>query len=289
MKKNDILDQIGVKDALVPYKVKSTTSKRCGDVVYLYEYYTYMNRQYIPNYSESQLSKIVKYRSYVSKTEKLIRERAEELERDGLPTQLSFIFILPPHNFGVLPPSENSLSRSKRRLRDLIYSNVDPTAISDPKIMRINKIRRNVKLPLFVTLTYREPKFSPLEVKNDFKTFMKRLNYHLNTTENIRYIAVPEKHQSVYTQANRFGSYHYHMLVFDISFIDNKQLTEIWGHGFTYIKETYGSAEMIAHYVCKYLTKDLSIDCGHRFLISRNIKRPVVSDDLSTLPTSNIS
>ena len=253
----------------------------CGDLVYHYEYFgTARELNHLSNYYPgSNAQKILDYKRYLQKTDEMMRNNKILLESQNLPLCLGDIFVLTPEQFGIKPPSEASLDASKRRLRDLINTNfgINPQPST---------------YPLFLTLTYKNPQFSPTVIKTHLELFIKRLRYH--TKIKFRYIAIPEKHQSSKTQADRYGSFHYHILLFDMPIEVTKdqhtirkfnyETTEIWGHGFTYLKKCYGSPSSVAGYVNKYLEKDLSIEVGRRYLASYNCWKPIETDDLSTAP-----
>lgn len=265
--------------------------KICGDLVYYYKYYG-VNRfktasitallddfessvdstnKYSSNY------RLFDYRRYLANCDDVMRQNKMICEKNGLPLCLGDVFVLTPEMYGVPVPSDSQLAVSKRKLRDLVYTNfgIDP----QPQ-----------QFPLFLTLTYSKPEFSPFKTKNDLKLFIMRLKYRLGI--NFRYIAVPEKHQSEATKLYRFGSFHYHILLFDMPYIYTKNnktirelqniITEVWRFGFSFLKRTYGSPSSVAGYIVKYLNKDLSIECGRRYLASHNCLKPVIVENLST-------
>lgn len=260
----------------------------CGNIVYTYSFFEYFqNRQpkreissdffdslfdSTPRYLsvDSYMHKKNKYRDYLSSFDDLVRDKSDFyssfLSDPALIQALSTGFYkLQPSFFGLYDVSRGALSRSSRRLRDYVYCNVDESVGG-----------------LFLTLTYRTPMFDSRLIKKHQNLFIKRLKYRLSS--NFRYIIIPEKHISDKTRLDRYGSYHFHLLIFDINYIDNKLLTETWSFGFCYIKRLYGGSSRIAQYVAKYLTKDMSIDSGRRFTVSRNCFKPQPVSDLSTLP-----
>lgn len=138
--------------------------------------------------------------------------------------------------------------------------------------------------PRFLTLTYALPQFSNEGAKKDLKLFIKRLRYHLEEVKHnkrFRYIAVPEQHDSKDTNENRRYSYHFHIILFDLPYINTKFYGEIWQHGFIRINLIKGSAFRTASYLTKYLSKGTIHKRGERrYLVSRNVYRPeIVSFD----------
>jgi hypothetical protein len=265
------------------YDVNREKVKYCGDLVYYYQFFGKfrdINYSTKINYNTEKLKLVNSYRLYLKDTFALMRENYARLNDLDLPLCLGDVFVLSAEQWGITGASESALKCSARKLKDLISTNFGINPKSN-------------EFPLFLTLTYKNPQFSSFEAKRDLGLFAKRLRYHLNI--NFRYIAIPEKHQSDRTAIDRFGSYHYHILLFDIPFdlisdlnkIRNLQneITDVWGKGFSFLKQCYGNADSVAWYVVKYLTKDLSIDCGRRYLASYNCWKPLIQDDLSTAPS----
>jgi hypothetical protein len=151
----------------------------CGDLVYKYEYYgdsRVMSRltQWYPG---SQLYLKNEYKKYLNNIDNLVREKKILLEKEGLPLCLGDVFILGQECFGINATSDSNLAISRRKLRDLVYSNFGLNSHLYP-------------MPLFITLTYKNPQFSPVMAKSQYLSFIKRLRYHLSI--DFRAIAVPE-------------------------------------------------------------------------------------------------
>jgi len=148
-----------------------------------------------------------------------------------------------------------SLLRSKATLKKLILCNLP---YGNPK---------------FLTLTYSDPQFDEKRAKLDFNKFIKRLKYH--TKIQLRYIAVLEEHNSDTTRLDRLHSYHFHILIFDLSFFPAKVYADIWKHGFIKINKVNNNHAQVASYISKYLSKQSPVrKFGRRFLTSRNVYRP---------------
>lgn len=104
--------------------------------------------------------------------------------------------------------SKNELRRTFKRLRDIVNCNV-----TEPKNCR------------WVTLTYAENMTDTKKLYRDCEKFIKRLRYRYGKFEYIQ-VAEPQGR----------GAWHIHMvMVFDkkAPYIDNKDMSDIWGHGFT--------------------------------------------------------
>jgi len=122
------------------------------------------------------------------------------------------------------------LNRAMAELRRLIRTNF--TSESDNQ--------------LFLTLTYAENMQDHKRLYSDFKDFIKRLRYNY-PKHNFEYISVAEP------QAR--GAWHMHvMLKTDqpILYIDNRELEEIWGHGFTDAQKLHSSD--VGTYYTAYFT-----------------------------------
>jgi len=146
--------------------------------------------------------------------------------------------------------------RTKTKLNNLILSNLPYGA------------------PKFLTLTYRNAEFNKEKAQNDFKNFIKRLKYTTNIQ--IRYIAVPEEHNSKSTKSDRVHSYHFHVLIFDLPYISAKVYSEVWRHGFIKINSVRGDEMRMASYLSKYLSKTEHVKGSKRYLASRNLIKPQI-------------
>lgn len=104
----------------------------------------------------------------------------------------------------------------------------------------------------FLTLTFKENIQDIDDANNEFKKFIKRLNYQTYHTKKakLKYLATWEKQQR--------GAIHYHIILFTFPYMPFEQLSEVWGHGFITInKIDVNSIENRGRYVSKYFDKDL--------------------------------
>lgn len=133
----------------------------------------------------------------------------------------------------------------------------------------------------FVTFTF-NPEFVD---SYDYSLCTDKLSYWLSNMRkkcpNMRYIVVPEKHES--------GRYHFHGLFADcedLNFIDSGHKTKgqtiynisAYKYGFTTATRVRDT-EKVSKYICKYVTKDLcSVMFGkRRYWASRNVnKSPII-------------
>lgn len=104
----------------------------------------------------------------------------------------------------------------------------------------------------FMTLTFKENIKDITYTNYEFEKFIKRLNFKLykEKKQKLKYLAVWEKQKR--------GAIHYHIIFFDLPYIKNKELQEIWGHGYIKInKVDVDSKDNRGRYVSKYFSKDL--------------------------------
>lgn len=133
----------------------------------------------------------------------------------------------------------------------------------------------------FLTLTFRENIQNIAYANNEFKKFIKRLNYELYHTKkaNLKYLATWEKQKR--------GAIHYHIILFDFPFLSVDRLTTIWGHGFVKINRIdVDRIENRGRYISKYFDKDLDMKEHKKkaFFRSRNLKVPTVTKKLVDQP-----
>jgi len=166
--------------------------------------------------------------------------------------------------------------KSQEEIRD---DNVRRTRI---KIRRL--VNCNQDLVKFMTLTFADEVFDLNQSNPLFRAFVKRIQRRY---KDFKYLCVPEFQKN--------GRVHYHLLC-NLPFIDNLELTELWGHGFTFIRKI-DSVNNMGAYVCKYLGKsnfDPRYFHKNKFFYSYNLFRSIIVDNsnkifdiLKQLPLSN--
>ena len=165
---------------------------------------------------------------------------------------------------------EKVLQRARRDLRRLINSNVDIYGVPAK----------------FVTLTFEDDVEDLKKANSEFTKFIKRLKRYFDI--DVKYAAVPE------IQKERFCKYgvkvwHYHVIFFNLPYIKNNKLREIWGNGYVKINRI-DRVSNVGAYICKYMTKDNKELVGQKcYFTSRGLKKPVEikeSDRETSLPTS---
>ena len=126
----------------------------------------------------------------------------------------------------------------------------------------------------FITLTFKQNIVDVAYANNEFKKFIKRLNYFLykQNTQELKYIATWEKQKR--------GAIHYHIIFFDFPFVRKRDLETLWSHGFVDIKKIHvDSKENMGRYISKYFSKDLDLKEYKKkaFFKSQNLKLPKIS------------
>lgn len=134
-----------------------------------------------------------------------------------------------------------SISRARNRIFDIVACNVNT----------IPDYNGELQKPKFLTLTFAENITDVKEANAEFTLFNKRLSYYLYQEKRnvLKYICIPE--------FQKRGAIHFHVLYFNLPYVNFEKLTEIWGKGYIFIegiKETQ-NIEDFAKYVCKYMNK----------------------------------
>ena len=146
--------------------------------------------------------------------------------------------------------------RARTDLRRIINANVE----SDSK---------------FLTLTFKDNVVDLDYANNEFKKFIKRLNYNFNIK--VKYSCVIE--------FQKRGAIHYHVILYNLSGkVDLIKLTDIWGHGFIKLNRIKG-VDNVGAYVCKYMTKtqDARLESRKMYFNSRNLNKPTEIKDTETV------
>lgn len=143
---------------------------------------------------------------------------------------------------------EKVLNRARRDVRRLINCNIEDCS-------------------KFVTLTFAE-NIVDLKVANyEFKKFRQKLERYLK--HKLKYISIVE--------FQKRGAIHYHVVMFNVPYIKNSILKEIWGNGFVRINKI-DNVDNVGAYVTKYMTKDCNDDrlIGEKmYFTSRGLSKPI--------------
>ena len=137
-----------------------------------------------------------------------------------------------------------SIVRARKRVFDIIACNVNV----------IPDLHGEIQRPKFWTLTFADH-VTDLEVANDeFTKFNKRLSWHLyGIRKNVlKYICIPEFMKN--------GRVHFHILYFNLPYVEQSKFQSIWGNGWTFVKGVSKKENIMdfASYVAKYINKENS-------------------------------
>lgn len=119
----------------------------------------------------------------------------------------------------------------------------------------------------FITLTFSEHITDVEDANYEFKKFIQRLKRKLDNP--LKYLAVWER-----TKKNRI---HYHMVIFDLKYIEWQTLEKVWGNGFIKINDiSHVESQNVGRYIAKYFSKDVDFKDYKKkaFFTSRNLKKP---------------
>lgn len=141
----------------------------------------------------------------------------------------------------------DALRKTFKRLRDLINCNFSGASNE-----------------LFMTLTYADNMIDVKQLYKDFDKFWKRFKYKYGKA--VEYISVVEP------QAR--GAWHCHVLVkfkeLDKVYIDNKELAQLWGHGFVNVRRIKG-CDNVGAYLTAYLG-DIELNDENSDYIAKELK-----------------
>lgn len=179
---------------------------------------------------------------------------------------------------------ESKKEKSKRRKFDELTDDEQKN-----RLERMRKTRLEAKWKLlrivdcnfdnktsFLTLTTKKNVQDRDEFNSLLKTFIKRFNYHIFNTKKskLKYCATLERQKR--------GSYHAHILLFEVPYVPHDKLLTLWRHGAVRInKVDVDSKENRGRYCAKYFEKGIGQELlesfGKKaFYSSRNLKKPEV-------------
>lgn len=106
--------------------------------------------------------------------------------------------------------------------------------------------------PVFLTLTFADNVQDWKYANREFSKFIQRLNYRVygEKCTKLAYVGVPELQER--------GAIHYHVLFFNLPYIDKTEVESLWGLGYTRIEvEKVGNmkGESLGKYITKYMVK----------------------------------
>ena len=129
--------------------------------------------------------------------------------------------------------------------------------------------------PIFITLTFSENIQDTKTANAMFSKFIKRLTYFIGVEKKtfLKYVVI--------TEFQDRGAIHYHVIFFNLKFVEFHIFGEIWNQGFVYMNKIDGITNVGA-YVCKYMCKEFEderMDGKKRYFSSRGLKKPIVIKD----------
>jgi len=132
----------------------------------------------------------------------------------------------------------DSLSRARQQIYRVIHGNC---------------FRHGKFLPVFTTYTFEE-QHTEIDTANAlFSMFRRRLERYIG--HKLQYLCVPEI-QKEREKKERKGVWHFHVVWFNLPFIDYQTHENIWGNGWSQI-DLVRSIRDVGAYVAKYLSKDI--------------------------------
>lgn len=149
---------------------------------------------------------------------------------------------------------EKSLNRARKEFMRTVNANVGCYGEMKPK---------------FVTFTFAENVKDLNEANSIWTKFVMRLNYRVygKKCSRLRYGVVP--------QFQERGAVHYHVIFFNLPYIDSDELADIWGQGFIKIN-AIDDVNNVGAYVCRYMSSSFDDERlrGHKcYFFSRGVKR----------------
>lgn len=136
----------------------------------------------------------------------------------------------------------DNLHRARKTVTNLIHCNLPITKAPQHK------------RPRFILFTYADSIRGNIRNrkahKQDMAEFMRKLKKYLHKKE-LKYVWVIEKQPC--------GNTHFHVVFFELPYLDKNKIEQMWGHGFVKFKEiktSYKDTKHTANYVGKYITKD---------------------------------
>lgn len=154
-----------------------------------------------------------------------------------------------------------TVHRARSKLRRTISANV----------WRWYDEKGNAIRPKFLTLTFRENIKEFEKANYEFTKFVQRLNeafYGRKCKSQLKYLLVPE--------FQKRGAIHYHVIFFNLPYIEEKRLRLIWNQGFIKIN-SISEVDNVGAYICKYMGKGNDDDRLHGkkcFWGSRGLLKP---------------
>ena len=185
--------------------------------------------------------------------------------------------IIEVYNYSQYVTGKGGANRTKQKAEDtekslMNYANTNQRRRDSVRRLACSNFDSSTSK--FFTLTFADNMTDVKECNKLFKKFIMRLNHKFQIKT--KYLAVIEFQER--------GAVHYHVLS-NIPYIPQKELQDIWGHGFVYINAVK-HVDNIGAYVVKYMTKDTEdtrLQGLNAYLHSRNLIKSyeIVNHDLN--------
>jgi len=142
------------------------------------------------------------------------------------------------------------------------------------RLIHANAFKHGQYRPIFTTYTFAKQCSDITEANKNFRLFVKRLEYH--TCKKLKYICIPEI-QKEREKKEGVGVWHFHVIWFNLPWIDYRKHEKVWSHGWSQIEQVR-SIQDLGSYVAKYLSKDIfekRLYGKKTYYTSRGLFRPV--------------
>ncbi|MGL5637661.1 MAG: rolling circle replication-associated protein, partial [Bacteroidales bacterium] len=125
---------------------------------------------------------------------------------------------------------QKTYTKNKNKVKDIVNSNAYAWKDKRGKVIR----------PKFLTLTFKDDMTDIKAANKQFTNFIKRLNRYIikhidKDFIGVQYVAVPEIQESR-AQKHNVEVWHYHILMFNMPYIEWKDIMDTWGLGGAYIE-----------------------------------------------------
>lgn len=157
---------------------------------------------------------------------------------------------------------DRSFRRAKRKLINTINTNVFSWYDKNNRAFR----------SVFLTLTFQQ-NITDIKMANyEFTKFILRMNWEILNDKRslLKYVAVIE--------FQKRGAIHYHVIFFNLPFVEKETIASIWGNGYIKIK-AIDDVRDVGYYVTKYMSKDFDdprLKGNKSFFVSKGLLKPTV-------------
>jgi len=110
----------------------------------------------------------------------------------------------------------------------------------------------------FLTLTFKDNQYADYkQASAEITGFFKRLQYRLYKSKKatFKYLLVPELQHK-----REIPVWHFHILLFDVPYLDKDVISSVWGLGFVKINAVWNDSRHCANYLVKYFSKAYIMD-----------------------------